>query len=111
MLKITYGVLALLGLVLPWRYNLQFMEETGGADLSTFISHCFINAASSSITVDILIGASAFTLWMIFEARRLGMRHVWIYIVLTNLVAFAFAAPLFLLMRQRRLEVLDSGSS
>ena len=60
------------------------------AELVAFAQACFVNAAAS-ITVDILVGASAFTLWMFVEARRLGMRYVWVYL-LTNLVAFAFSA-------------------
>ncbi len=109
MLKLAYAGLALLGLGFTWFYNLRFIESAGGFDLGAFIDACFVNFASSSITVDILIGASAFTLWMFVEARRLGMRHVWLYFVLTNFVAFAFAAPLFLLMRELKIEELNQG--
>jgi hypothetical protein len=42
-------------------------------------------------------------IWMVREARRLEMRHAWVYVVLVFGVAFAFACPLFLLMRERRL--------
>jgi hypothetical protein len=40
---------------------------------------------------------------MVIEARRLEMRRAWFYVVTTFLVAFAFACPLFLLMRELRL--------
>ena len=36
-------------------------------------------------------------------ARRIGMRHAWIYPVLTFTVALGFAFPLFLFMRERHL--------
>ena len=103
---IVFGLLAILGLVLPWCFNLQFLAA--GGSLLDFLRAGFANAAVSSVTVDILIAAGAFLIWMIVEARRLGMRHWWIYVVLTFSIAFAFAFPLFLLMRERRLQELST---
>jgi hypothetical protein len=62
----------------------------------------FINSLTGSITSDFLIGTTPVLVWMVLEARRLGMRNWWIYVVTTFLVAFAFACPLFLLMREAR---------
>jgi Terpene cyclase DEP1 len=64
----------------------------------------FINWLTGSITTDFLIGTTPVVAWMVVEARRLGMRHRWFYVVTTFLVAFAFACPLFLLMREARLQ-------
>ena len=104
MLKVVYALLALLGAVLPWSFNLQFFNEAATPSMGYFVALCFANPASSSITIDLLIGATAFSVWMLAEARRLGIRHVWVYLLLTMFVAFAFAAPLFLFVRQQRLE-------
>jgi hypothetical protein len=100
---VVYGVLALVGLIGPWYFNVQFMTAHGGFVLGTFLADIFANPASSSVGVDITIGATAFLVWMVSEARKLGMRHWWVYIVLTFAVAFAFACPFFLFMRERRL--------
>ncbi|MFG0219286.1 DUF2834 domain-containing protein, partial [Streptococcus suis] len=59
--------------------------------------------AVSSITVDLLVVAVAGSIFLLVEARRLGMRHAWLYVVLSGLTAFAFTFPLFLAMRERRL--------
>jgi hypothetical protein len=56
-----------------------------------------------SITSDFLIGTIPILLWMVVEARRLGVRHTWFFVVTTFLVAFAFSCPLFLLVREVRL--------
>ncbi len=109
-MRIVYAVLAVLGAVLPWYFNLQ-LASTGGLGLSSFVAGVFANPASSSIGVDILVGATAFNVWMVNEARRLGMKHVWIYVVLTFLVAFACACPLFLLMRERRLREMKAAAA
>ncbi len=101
--KITlYAVFCVAGFILPWYFNIQAMNHENGP--MNFFTMGFVNPVSSSLTVDLLIGVGAFLLFMVTEARRLGMRHWWIYLVLTGLVAFAFAAPLFLLMRERHLE-------
>lgn len=99
---LVYAVLSVLGLVLPWYFNFQ-MIAAGNMGFASFLAGVFANPASSSIGVDILVGATAFNVWMVLEARRLQMRHVWIYLALTLLIAFAFACPLFLLMRERKL--------
>jgi hypothetical protein len=52
---------------------------------------------------------AAFVL-MVIEARRLGIRHVWIYMALSFVVALSVAFPLFLIARQRRLARLAAAS-
>ena len=104
----VYAVLAVAGALGPWFFNLQ-LASSGGLGLSSFLAGVFANPASSSIGVDILVAATAFNVWMIGEARRLGMKHAWIYVVITFLVAFACACPLFLLMRERKLRELAAA--
>ena len=48
---------------------------------------------------------------MVVEGRRLGMRHLWFYVVATFLIAFAFTCPLFLFMRERLLAARAAGAS
>ena len=101
--QIFYGSLAIIGTIATWYFNIQFMNETGGFTMTDFINANYVNAASASISNDIIVAAIAFTFWSFFEARRLQMKHWWVYAVLTNAVAFAFAYPLFLLMRERKI--------
>lgn len=59
--------------------------------------------AVSSLTTDLLVVAIAGSILIIVEARRLGMRAGWAYVVVGLLTAFAFTFPLFLALRERRL--------
>ena len=111
--KVLYLVLAVLGALLTWYFNLQFMLETYGQlsfaallqfDWIGFISGGLANPAASSLTVDLLIVVIACLVFLVSEARRLGMRHWWVYLLLGALVAAAFAIPLFLFMREYALE-------
>ena len=97
----AYAGLALVGAIAPWYFNLQFMAT--GAGGPEFLMALWANAATSSFTVDLAIACITFVVWLFAETRRLGMRYAWGYVVLTFVVAFACAFPLFLLMRERRL--------
>lgn len=107
--QIVFAVLAVLGLVVPWYHNLAFARESGALAAGAFVAAVFVNHASSSIGWDIVIGSTAFLVFALAEARRIGMKHAWVYVVLTFGVAFAFAAPLFLFMRERTLAKADGN--
>ncbi|WP_458041881.1 MULTISPECIES: DUF2834 domain-containing protein [Bacteria] len=98
-LAIAYLALAVAGLIGTWFFNALAIIR-----LRDFIGDLVSSGpAVSSITVDLLIAAIAGCVFIIVEARRLGMRRAWLYIVLSGVTAFAFTFPLFLAMRQRRL--------
>ena len=66
-----------------------------------------VNPAAQSLSRDLVIGAGSITIWIVLESRRLKMKNLWIVLVGTFLVAFAFAAPFFLFLRERRLLELE----
>ncbi|WP_216921881.1 DUF2834 domain-containing protein [Synechococcus sp. CCAP 1479/9] len=99
-----YLLLAVAGAVLTWLANLDFIRSEGAAfDLRLFIRQANANPAARSLSRDLAIGATAVTIWMVRESRRLGMRGlVWVLLSCVT-IAFAFGAPLFLHLRERRL--------
>ena len=68
-----YLLLAILGAILPWQANLEFMQMNPGSgfDLQTFIQDANINAASRSLNRDLLIAASAFSIWIVTDISHL----------------------------------------
>ncbi len=110
--RIFYLLLTLAGLSIPWYYNFQFMQQAGGAfSIADFIAASSSNAASQSLSWDLAIACIAGLLWIFFESRRLGLRFFWVYIFLTFSVAYAFAFPLFLFIRQGQLEKCRSDET
>ncbi|ARN75657.1 DUF2834 domain-containing protein [Oceanicoccus sagamiensis] len=110
--RILYLLLTVAGLVMPWYFNLQFMAQYGdGFNLDQFIADSSLNAASKSLGWDLMVACIAGLCWMFFESRRLGLRFFWVYIVLTFGVAFAFAFPLFLFVRQGKLESIEQTTN
>jgi hypothetical protein len=103
-----YLGLAIAGAVLPWLANLEYMRQYGSSfDIGLFVQLANANPAAQSLSRDLLVGASAITIWMVSESRRLGMRHLWVVLLSSVTIAFACAAPLFLYLRERRLAELD----
>jgi hypothetical protein len=98
MLKYIYLVLALVALVVCWYYNLLFIAA--GHGLMDFIAAPSVNHATQSLAFDLLVATLAGSIWMVVEGKRVGIRHAWIYIVVSFVVAFGFAFPLFLFHRE-----------
>lgn len=111
-LQTVYLVLAVAGGVLPWLANLDFMQAYGASfDIGLFVRLANANPAAASLSRDLAIGASAVTIWMISEARRLNMRGLaWVLLSCVT-IAFAFGCPLFLYLRERRLDELKSKTA
>jgi len=108
----SYLALALLGAVLPWQANLEFMQAGSGTgfDLSGFIRDANLTAASRSLSRDLIIGATAFTIWITIEGRRLEVKAWWISLILCVSVSFACGGPFFLYLRERRLLELEKAN-
>ena len=109
LLCFTYFALSIFGAILPTLANIDFIQIYGpGFDVVKFIELANINPAAESLSRDLMIGAGAIIIWIFSEARRLRMKHLWIVLLSTFTIAFAFAAPLFLLLRERRLIELEN---
>ena len=97
--SVVYLVLAVVGLVGTWAFNITAIVEE-----RDFLGEWFGSGPSvGSLGVDLAVVAVAAIVLMVAEARRLRMRGIVIYIVLVPLVALAFAFPLFLCAREREL--------
>ena len=104
-LVFVYLALAVVGLIGTWTWNIQAIMQG-----SNFVAEWTGNGpAVASLTTDLLVVFIAGSILILVEARRLGMRAGWAYVLLGFVTAFAFAFPLFLAMRERRL-VLQRAS-
>ena len=102
---IFFLILSVVGLITAWVFN-GIASVTG----QNYLDAWFGSAVDWVLSLDLLIVAIAGSALMIFEAQRLGMKRVWLYIVLSGVTAFAFTFPLFLAMRERKLSQRASSS-
>ena len=71
-----YLALAVAGGILPWLANLDYMRQYGSSfDLGLFVELANANPAAQSLSRDLLVGATAVTVWIVVESRRLQMRR------------------------------------
>ena len=111
-LCIAYGVIALLALVGTWSQNVAYFRAGEGPVVgfvmatARFWPDTFATPASRSITIDLFLFFAAAAVFMVLEARRLGIRWVWAYVVLGVLIAISVTFPLFLIARERRLAAI-----
>ena len=99
--QVFYAVMAVVGVCVTWYFNLQAMDLDPNFSYASFIRDNYVNPSSASLTNDIAVILVVFFFWSFFEARRLGMKHWWVYVPLSIVIALAFAYPLFLFMRER----------
>lgn len=100
-LCVAYGLIALLALAGTWGNNVAYLSLGFVGANVTFWQETLANPASRSITVDLFFLGLAMFVWMVLEARRLGMRGVWLYLVFGMLVAISVTVPIFLINRER----------
>ncbi|KAB1654304.1 DUF2834 domain-containing protein [Pseudoclavibacter chungangensis] len=97
-LAIVYAVLAIVGAIGTWAYNIAFISSM--PDIG-YLDGWFANPASSSAAVDIIVVAIVVSIFMLVEGHRLGWsRWAWILVVLSFAIAVAFTFPLFLALRE-----------
>ena len=110
-LCVVYGLIALLALVGTWGNNVAYLSlGFVGANMA-FWQETLVNPASRSITVDLFFLGLAVFVWMVLEARRLGMRGVWLYLLFGTVVAISVTVPIFLINRERTLAAREPGSA
>jgi hypothetical protein len=98
-----YALAAIVALPATWINNIAFMTQPNNASFGDFIRAVYINPAAASLTNDLLVVAGAASIFMFIEGRRLGIKYLWLYLVMSPLVAISVTFPLFLLARHIKL--------
>lgn len=99
----VYAAIAVIALFATWSYNLAFMAQPDNGMMAGFFRAAYSNPAAASFSNDLLMLTIAACIFMVFEARRLNVRFVALYIVLSAIIAISVMFPLFLIARQRKL--------
>jgi len=106
-MKTFYTVGVVLGTGLPYLQFAVWLREHG-LDVRAFAHAVYSNPISAFAWLDVLVSAIVLLVFIVAEGRRLGMRLLWLPILATLTVGVSCGLPLFLLMRQARLEQPDN---
>ena len=96
--SIVYLLLSVAGLIGTWYFNLLAIKQG-----RNFFADWGSSPAVSSATTDLLVAASAASIFMFYESKRLKMKYGWLFILGSFVTAIAFTFPLFLAFREKKL--------
>jgi hypothetical protein len=98
----VYAVISLAALIATWSQNAAYFDNAGRF-LVDFLNDSKVTPASRSLTVDIVLFFLAAGILMVVEARKHGVKYVWLYILGGFAIAISVAFPLFLIAREMRI--------
>ncbi|HET9465517.1 MAG TPA: DUF2834 domain-containing protein [Gemmatimonadales bacterium] len=110
-MKPLYAALSVIGYIASNWFVVAVSLETGNILLWTrpleTMAGMFANHIAAAFAIDLLLVALVACIWFYSEGRRLGMRRIWVYWLLTLAFGLAGTLPLFLFNRERQLEQLE----
>jgi hypothetical protein len=99
----VYLGLCVVGVIVPyWQFAPWLASH--GLDLSLFISELFSTRIGAFFGLDVIVSALVLFVFIATEGRRLAIRASWIPVVATLAVGVSLGLPLFLYLRQLKLE-------
>ena len=102
-LKTVYLLLCVLGTALPYSQFIPFLREHG-LDVRLFAEQLFATRIGGFFGFDVIVSAIVLWVFVATEGRRLGVRHLWAPVAATLAVGVSLGLPLFLYLREARLE-------
>ncbi|WP_340020564.1 DUF2834 domain-containing protein [Paenibacillus sp. FSL K6-1096] len=102
-MKYFYGVLSLLGLILPYSQFIPWVVRNG-LDLPLLLEAITSNRIGAFAWMDVLVTAIVLIGFIVVEGNRKRMKYLWLPVAGTLLVGPSLGLPLFLLLRQLHLE-------
>jgi len=98
----VYAAIAIAALIATWSQNAAYFDNPAGF-LLDFLNDSRVTPASRSLAVDIVLFFLAAGILMVVEARKHGVKFVWLYILGGFAIAISVTFPLFLIAREMRI--------
>lgn len=101
--KQLYLILCLLGFAIPYAQFIPWVVANG-LNLRLFFQQMFANRISSFFVMDVLVSAVTLVVFSRRESSAINIRGRWLVPVAVVCVGVSLGLPLFLYLRERRLE-------
>jgi hypothetical protein len=101
--KHFYLALCLAGTALPLAQLIPFLRQHGLAP-RLMLERLFAEPVSAFFGMDVIVSAVVLWVLVVVEGRRARVGHLWAPIAASLLVGVSLGLPLFLYLRERRLE-------
>jgi len=108
--KTVYLAFCFVGALLPyWQFVPWVMQH--GMNLALFVRELFVNRISAFFGMDVLVSAVVLIVFMRVESARLNIRRRWLPVLAVLTVGVSLGLPLFLYLRELRMEQIESLSN
>lgn len=101
-MKIVYLVMSILGFILPYYIFIDWLL-INGFDITLFLNEIIKYKISAFAWSDVVVSAIVLIIFIIHDGKVNSIKNIWIPILATLTVGVSFGLPLFLLMREYRL--------
>ena len=102
-LRHVYLGLCVIGMALPYLELVPWLLQHG-LDLPRFFQELFSVRIGAFFGLDVIVSACVLFVFVYAEGVRAGVRYLWAPILGTLLVGVSLGLPLFLYLRQRKLD-------
>jgi hypothetical protein len=103
----VYGVIAVAALFATFSQMMAYSDK-GAGSLLVFWQDARMLPASRALTSDLMLFGLAAVIFMVVEARKIGIKFVWLYVAASYGVAISAAFPAFLIAREIRIGKSDA---
>jgi hypothetical protein len=103
----VYGAIAVAALIATWSQNLAYFDKPARFFID-FMNDSKVTPASRSVFVDYSLFGLAAMILMVIEARKHGVKYVWLYVAGSFAIAGSVTFPLFLIARELRMGASDA---
>ncbi|HEV2805267.1 MAG TPA: DUF2834 domain-containing protein [Chthoniobacterales bacterium] len=102
-----YLALCVLGTILPyWKLGPWLMDH--GLNVPLLFEELFATRIGAFFGLDVIVSAIVLFAFIAVEGRRMALSLLWLPVLATCLVGVSLGLPLFLYLRQRK---LDTGAA
>ena len=101
--KTVYLTLCVAGTLLPYSQLVPFLREHG-LDLRLFVAQLFSNRIGGFFAFDVIVSSLVLWAFVIVEGRRADIKQLWAPIAANVAVGVSLGLPLFLYIREVRIE-------
>jgi hypothetical protein len=101
--KTLYLLLCVAGTLLPLSQLVPFVRDHG-LDLRLFFEELFSTRIGAFFGWDVIVSSVVLWVFVLLEGRRADIRNLWVPIAANLIVGVSLGLPLFLYMRERRIE-------
>jgi hypothetical protein len=102
-LKSVYLGLCVAGTLLPCWQFLPFLRDHG-LNMTAFVEQLFASPVSGFFGMDVIVSSIVLWVFVLTEGRRAGVKHLWAPVAANLAVGVSLGLPLFLYLREKRLE-------